>query len=121
MRLLLAEDNAVNAEFFVAAVAPDGHVVTVTRDGQAARERALAEPFDVIVLDVQMPKLDGYALCRELRAAGIRQPIVALSAFAMPSDVQRGRETGFDAYLTKPISPAELREALRRLVAAQPS
>src|SRR5579859_4928999 len=95
MRLLLADDNAVNAELFVAAVAADGHVVTVTRDGLAARERALAEPFDVIVLDIQMPKLDGYVLCRQLRAAGIRQPIVALSAFAMPADVQLGRDAGF--------------------------
>lgn len=115
MRLLLAEDNPVNAELFVAAVTSEGYDVTIAQDGQAAQERALAESFDVIVLDIQMPKLDGWAVCRALRAAGIQQPIVALSAFAMPTDVRRAQDAGFDAYLTKPISPTGLRDNLRRL------
>lgn len=112
MRVLLAEDNATNVELFVAALAIDGHEVTVERDGLSARERALRETFDLIVLDIQMPLLDGYALCGELRRAGIKGPIIALSAAAMPNDVQRGRAIGFDAYLTKPIRPAQLREAV---------
>lgn len=114
MRVLLAEDDAMNVEFFLAALQGDGHTVTVARDGLAARARALAETFDIFVLDIQMPKLDGYALCRELRERGIRQPIVALSAAAMPADAERGREAGFDLYLTKPISVVELRAAVRR-------
>ncbi|HEV8534513.1 MAG TPA: response regulator [Candidatus Limnocylindria bacterium] len=113
MRVLLAEDNAKNVELFVAALAIDGHDVTVERDGLGARERALREAFDLIVLDIQMPLLDGYALCAELRASGIRGPIIALSAAAMPSDIERGKEMGFDAYLTKPIRPGELRAAVR--------
>lgn len=116
MRVLLAEDNEMNIELFVAALRADGHVVTVTRDGLEARDRALAEPFDVFVLDIQMPKLDGYELCRALHAAGIRAPIVALTAAAMPADVERGREVGFDAYLTKPVALPELRATLRQLV-----
>lgn len=115
MRVLLAEDNEMNIDLVLAALASDGHEVTVTRDGAAARERALAEAFDVLVLDIQMPKLDGLSLCRELRAAGIRQPIVALSAAAMTDDVARGHDAGFDAYLTKPVRVAELREVVRRL------
>lgn len=114
MRVLLAEDHATNVELFVAALATDGHEITVARDGLSARERALRENFDLIVLDVQMPLLDGFALCGELRAAGIRGPIIALSASAMPSEVDHGRAIGFDAYLTKPIRPAQLREAVRR-------
>lgn len=114
MRLLLAEDNATNVELFLAALETDGHEVTVERDGLSARERALNETFDLIVLDIQMPRLDGYTLCAELRAAGIQGPIIALSALALPSDVARGTTAAFDAYLTKPIRPADLRAAVRR-------
>lgn len=121
MRLLLAEDNATNVELFLAALETDGHEVTVERDGLSARARALRETFDLIVLDIQMPRLDGNALCAELRAAGIRSPIVALSAAAQPSDIARGMETGFDAYLTKPIRPDALRAAVRRYRPGEPS
>jgi CheY-like chemotaxis protein len=113
VRVLLAEDNPTNVELFVAALATDGHEVTVERDGLSARERALRETFDLIVLDIQMPLLDGYAVCGELRAAGVRGPIIALSASAMQSDIDHGRAIGFDAYLTKPIRPARLRAAVR--------
>lgn len=112
--MLLAEDNATNVELFLAALETDGHEVTVERDGLSARERALEETFDLIVLDIQMPLLDGNALCAELRTAGIRGPIIALSASALPSDVTRGTTAGFNAYLTKPIRPADLRAAVRR-------
>ena len=112
MRILLAEDNAANIELFLASLEDEGHQVVVERDGVSARARALHEPFDVIVLDIQMPRLDGNAVCAELRAAGIRRPIIALSAAAMPSEVERSKQMGFDAYLTKPISPAHLRAAL---------
>ena len=121
MRLLLAEDNATNVELFLAALETDGHEVTVERDGPSARARALRETFDLIVLDIQMPRLDGNAVCAELRAAGIRSPIVALSAAAQPSDIARGMETGFDAYLTKPIRPDALRAAVRRYRPGEPS
>ena len=114
MRLLLAEDNATNVELFLAALETDGHEVTVERDGLSARAQALRQAFDLIVLDIQMPLLDGYALCAELRAAGIQGPIIALSASALPTDVTRGTTAGFDAYLTKPIRPADLRAAVRR-------
>lgn len=115
MRVLLAEDNEMNIELVLAALVSDGHEVVVARDGEAARERALAETFDVLLLDIQMPKLDGLSLCRELRAAGFARPLVALSAAAMPEDVARGREAGFDAYLTKPVTVGALREVVRRL------
>ncbi len=114
MRVLLVEDNRMNVEFFLDALEGEGHSVVVERDGALGRERALAEGFDLIVLDVQLPAMDGYTLCRALRDAGVRIPIVALSSSAMPEQVERGRAAGFDAYLTKPISPAALREAVRR-------
>jgi len=118
MRVLLAEDNPTNVELFLAALEPEGHEVTVERDGLAARERALRETFDLMVLDIQMPLLDGYALCAELRASGIRGPIIALSAAAMPREIEHGKAMGFDAYLTKPVRPGDLRTAVRRFQSA---
>jgi len=115
VRLLLVDDNAMNVELFSDALESDGHEVVVERDGPSGRDRALRERFDLVILDVQLPGLDGYAICRELRSAGIRGPIVALSSAAMPEQVARGLSEGFDAYLTKPISPATLRVEVRRL------
>lgn len=114
MRVLLAEDNATNIELFLATLETDGHDVVVETNGVAARDRALRERFDLIVLDIQMPGLDGNAVCTALRAAGIQGPILALSAAAMPEDVARGTASGFDDYLSKPIRPATLRAAVRR-------
>lgn len=118
MRVLLVEDNAMNVELFVEALKSDGHEVAVERDGVAGRDRAMTEPFDIVILDVQLPALDGYAVCRSLRAAGVRGPIVALSSAAMPEQIAEGRSAGFDDYLTKPISPTALRAAVRRIATA---
>lgn len=113
MRILLVDDNRMNVELFVAALSPEGHRVTVETDGPSGRARALGERFDLLILDIELPGLSGDALCRELRAAGIASPMVALSSSAMPEQIERGLAAGFDAYLTKPISPAALREAVR--------
>lgn len=114
LRILLVEDNALNVEFFRDVLQADGHTVTVEGDGIAGQDRALAEPFDLVLLDVQLPGMDGYALCRSLRASGIDRPILALSSNAMAEHIRRGAEAGFDEYLTKPISPVAIRAAVRR-------
>lgn len=115
MRVLLVEDNAMNAQLFEDALATEGHDVAIESDGPSGRARALSEPFDLIVLDVHLPGLTGDRVCRDLKAAGVAAPIVALSSSAMPEQVRIGLAAGFDAYLTKPISPSELRAAVRRL------
>ena len=115
MRLLLVDDNEVNLELFSDALASDGHEVVTENDSLRGQRRALTEPFDLIILDIQMPGSDGYAVCRALRRSGMRGPIVALSSNALPDHVAEGERAGFDTYLTKPISPAELRAAVRRL------
>jgi CheY-like chemotaxis protein len=112
LRVLLVDDNAMNVELFVDSLAADGHEVVVERDGVAGRDRALHESFDVLILDIQLPGMDGYSICRELRGAGVRAPIMALSSAAMADQVTRGLSAGFDLYLTKPISPAALRQAV---------
>lgn len=114
MRVLIVDDNAMNVEFFQDTLEGAGHAVVVERNGRAGRDRALAETFEVILMDIQMPEIDGAAVCRELRVAGISTPILALSAAAMPSQIALGESAGFDEYLTKPISPGALREAVRR-------
>jgi len=114
MRILLVEDNALNVELFTDALEGDGHEVAVERDGDAGERRALAERFDLHLLDIQLPGQDGLSLCRTLRAAGITRPILALSSHAMPEQIERGHTAGFDDYLTKPLSPAALRAAVRR-------
>ncbi|HEY8730853.1 MAG TPA: response regulator [Candidatus Limnocylindria bacterium] len=114
LRILLVDDNSVNVELFRDVLESDGHAVTVERDGIAGQDRALAEPFDLFLLDIQLPGLDGYALCRALRASGVDRPIIAVSSAAMADDIRRGAEAGFDEYLTKPIAPAAIRAAVRR-------
>lgn len=114
MRLLLVDDNTMNVDLFTAALEVDGHEVVVERDGPSAEARALAEPFDLVLLDIQLPGRDGLAVCRALRAAQVRSPIVALTSAAMSEHIRAGLAAGFDEYLTKPISPAALRAAVRR-------
>lgn len=114
MRILLVEDDALNVEVFSAVFESDGHDFVVETDGLRGRDRALTEPFDLIVLDIHLPGMAGDAVCRELRSAGLDLPILALSAAALPAQVTRGMDAGFTAYLTKPITLAALRQALDR-------
>lgn len=114
MRILVVDDNPANVEYFVDTLDAAGHDVAVETDGPGARSRALAEQFDLIILDIQLPGMSGDAVCRELRKAGMSAPIVALTSAAMPDQIARGSSAGFNAYLTKPISPAALRDAVRR-------
>ncbi len=113
MNLLLVEDDPLNVEFFMEVLQRDGHTVTVERDGIAGRDRALAEVYDLVILDMQLPGMPGNLICQQIREAGIDRPVVALSASALPGQVHSGMSAGFNAYLTKPISPVDLRAAVR--------
>jgi CheY-like chemotaxis protein len=114
LRILLVEDDPMNVELFESALETDGHEVVTERDG-AAGERRASEAFDLILLDIQLPKKNGLEVCRGLRARGVRIPIVALSASVLPEEVERTTSAGFDLFLSKPISPRDLRAAVRRL------
>ena len=120
MRILLVEDDPMNVELFESALEGDGHDVVTERDGVAGERRA-SEQFDLILLDIQLPKKSGLDVCRNLRAHGLRIPIVALSASVLPEEVARTTAAGFDLFLSKPISPRDLRAAVQRLVAPQPA
>jgi DNA-binding response OmpR family regulator len=113
LRVLLVEDEAMNADLFVDTLASDGHEIIVERDGLDGLARASAEPFDLIVLDMNLPRMTGLEICQSLRERGTTTPIVALSASVLPHELAAGLRAGFDAYLTKPIAPAALRAAVR--------
>lgn len=112
MRILLVEDDSKNVELFQAAL-EDEHEIIVERDGVAGQARALAESFDLILLDIQLPKRSGIEVCRTLRASGLRTPIIALSASVLPDEVARIKDADFSRFLSKPISPPALRAAIR--------
>jgi len=114
LRVLLVEDEPMNADLFVDALAREGHDITVENDGVDGLARASFERFDLIVLDMNLPGMSGAQICQALRAGGSTTPIVALSASVMPSELEAGLRAGFDAYLTKPIAPSALRDAVRR-------
>ena len=120
MRILLVEDDPMNIELFESALEGDGHDVVTERDGVAGERRA-SERFDLVLLDIKLPKKSGLEVCRSLRAAGLRIPIVALSASVLPEEVARTTSAGFDLFLSKPISPADLRSAVRRIAAPKPA
>ena len=119
LRILLAEDHPVNQKLGALLLKREGHDVTVVGDGNAA-VRAVAEgSFDVVLMDLQMPEMDGFEASAAIRAAerdtGRHLRIVALTAHAMKADRDKCLEAGMDDYLTKPIDPARLRNALAGL------
>lgn len=95
-----------------------GHTVHIAENGRAVLNALASRPFDLILMDVQMPELDGFETTAEIRRretqTGAHIAIVALTAHAMAGDRERCLAAGMDGYLTKPIDPAELDETLRR-------
>jgi signal transduction histidine kinase/CheY-like chemotaxis protein len=116
-RVLLGEDNLVNQRVAVRLLERLGMRVDIAVNGQEAVEMAIAEPYDVIFMDCQMPVMDGYEATALIRAQGgqlARTPIVALTAQAMEDDRQRCLDAGMDDYIAKPIAIRALRRALEQ-------
>jgi two-component system alkaline phosphatase synthesis response regulator PhoP len=88
----------------------------VAKDGLVGLERARGGEFDLILLDIMLPKKDGYAVCRELRHAGLRTPILMLTAKALEAEKVLGLELGADDYVTKPFSALELRARVKAML-----
>jgi len=114
LRVLLVEDEPMNVLLFTDILEGAGHDVVVATDGVSGRDLALSEAFDLCIFDIHLPRLRGDEAVRELRAAHMTGPVVALSSSALASEIERGISAGFDAYLTKPIAPSALRELVRR-------
>jgi len=120
LRVLLAEDNPVNVKFALKLLEKAGHQVEVAGNGREAVERWQSQPFDVVLMDVQMPEMDGLEATRAIRdlerARGTRTPIVAMTANAMAGDREMCLDAGMDGYVAKPVRKDALFAELDRVV-----
>jgi CheY-like chemotaxis protein len=116
----LAEDNLVNQKFAIRALNKAGHSVTVANNGQEAVDLWSAEAFDAVLMDIQMPVLDGYLATAEIRrlevALGRHTPIIAMTAHAMKGDEEKCLDAGMDGYLTKPIKSKRMLSEIDRVL-----
>ncbi len=121
LRILVVEDNAVNRKVVQGLLKSLGHTTVLATDGREAFEATAREAFDLVLMDVQMPVMDGLEATAAIRKreaeTGGHLPIVALTAHAMKGDFERCRAAGMDSFLSKPIAIAELRQAIEALPA----
>ncbi|HVS35240.1 MAG TPA: response regulator [Gemmataceae bacterium] len=119
LRVLLAEDHPVNQKLAVRLLEKRGCSVAVVGDGKEALAALERQPFDLVLMDVQMPDMDGFETAGRIRqgeqASGKRLPILAMTAYAMKGDRERCLAAGMDGYVSKPIQPQELFDAIDRL------
>lgn len=118
MRVLLAEDNPVNQRLALRILEKRGHNVLVAGNGREAVSACEDQPFDVVLMDVQMPEVDGFeatAIIREReKGSGRRTPIIAMTAHALNGDKERCLAAGMDAYVAKPVRSLELLDLVEK-------
>jgi two-component system, sensor histidine kinase and response regulator len=121
VRILLAEDNTVNQKLATRLLEKRGHAVVVTGNGREALEALERQSFDLVIMDVQMPEMDGFEATAAIRTrengTGAHIPIIAMTAHAMTGDRERCLAAGMDGYVSKPIQAKELFETIEGLVA----
>jgi len=115
-RILVVEDDPDIAMLLTDDLAAEGHSVEVVRDGPTASRRGLEPDWDLIVLDVMLPGRDGFDVCRDIRRARVRTPIIMLTAKTHEAEKILGLDLGADDYVTKPFSPRELRSRIRAVL-----
>jgi CheY-like chemotaxis protein len=119
LRLLLAEDNVINQKLMLRLLEKVGHAATVVRTGRAALEALAKDHYDMVLMDVQMPEMDGFEATAAIRAGerttGGHIPLVAITAHAMRGDRERCLQAGFDGYVSKPIHFEDLFDTLDEL------
>jgi DNA-binding response OmpR family regulator len=116
MNLLLVEDESRVADFLERGLHAEGYTVMVAREGREGLNLAHLYPFDLILLDLMLPDMSGLAVCQELRAKGIRTPILVLTALSTAEDKVKGLRLGADDYLTKPFDVDELLARIEALI-----
>ncbi len=116
MKILIAEDDPITLETLAACLLPEGYAVSLASDGEAALRQWKAEKPDVVCLDIMMPKMDGYEVCRRIRAEDNLVPILFLSAKNEEIDVVVGLELGADDFIRKPFGKSELTARIRAML-----
>ena len=116
MRILVIEDDADLAQFICKGLKEERYAVDVACDGEEGLDLALANPYDLLIIDIMLPKFDGLTVCRRLRAAGNRAPVLLMTARNTVEDKVSGFDTGADQFLTKPFAFAELLARVRALL-----
>ena len=118
LRILLVEDNVINQKVASLMLKKKGHVVVTVNNGREAIETLADQDFDAVLMDVQMPEMDGFEATAIIRArerdTGKRLPIIAMTAHAMKGDRERCLAAGMDSYIAKPITAPELIELLEK-------
>jgi two-component system cell cycle response regulator len=106
-RILVIEDNTANLELMTYLLNAFGHITITARDGEAGLETAHRESLDLIICDIELPKLNGYEVARQLKKHPTLQdvPLVAVTAYAMVDDREKVLNAGFNGYISKPIEP----------------
>lgn len=120
MRVLVVEDEVRLASTLQDLLELNGYTTDVCHDGEAGLDNALSAIYDVVVLDVMLPRMDGFTVVQRLRAAGNSTPVLMLTARSEVSDRVTGLDRGADYYLTKPFEPQELLACIRALSRRQP-
>ena len=117
-RILICDDDPVILRLLQVNLELEGYDVLLAHHGEHAIEVATAERPDLVILDIMMPKLDGYQTCERLKASDKTKeiPVVFLSAKAQQTDIERGKEFGVAEYLTKPFDPNDLIDVVERLI-----
>ncbi len=120
MRVLIVEDEVRLAATVQDLLELNGYTADVCHDGESGLDNALTGIYDVVLLDVMLPKLDGFSVLRRLRAEGSATPVLMLTARSEVTDKVEGLDCGADYYLTKPFEPRELLACIRALTRRQP-
>jgi signal transduction histidine kinase/CheY-like chemotaxis protein len=118
LHILLAEDNVINQKLATSMLCKRGHTVVLAQNGKEAVDALKKESFDLVLMDIQMPEMDGYeataAIRKKEKVGGKHIPIIAMTAHAMKGDRERCLEAGMDGYVSKPIKAQELFEVIER-------
>ena len=120
MRLLVAEDERAISDFLVRGLTENGYAVDLAEDGRVALDLASSFDFDLILLDILLPQIDGLTVCRRLREQQVKTPILMLTALDAVDDRVKGLDSGADDYLVKPFAFEELLARVRALSRREP-
>ena len=120
MRVLVIEDEVRLAATLQDLLEMEGYTTDICHDGESGLDNALTNIYDVVLLDVMLPRMDGFTVVRQLRAAGCAVPVLMLTARSEVTDRVTGLDSGADYYLTKPFEPRELLACVRALARRQP-